>query len=96
MKKLFNEENQIKKREIKYSGNSINACIKRHNIKTPLELIKIQEKIDKKINKKEGINQFEEVKEPGFIHIDFKYLPRIKELNPDYEDNNITILIRNI
>ena len=30
-------------------------------------------------------NIFEIVNEPGFLHMDFKYLPRIKEVNPDYD-----------
>lgn len=76
---LFAEENITNNRIIKYSKNSIYACIKRHKVKTPLEIIKIQNKLNNSSNK----NKFDVITEPGFIHIDFKYLPRIKELNPN-------------
>ncbi|HSQ97135.1 MAG TPA: DDE-type integrase/transposase/recombinase [Rickettsiales bacterium] len=83
---LFNKENINNNRNIKYSRNSIHQCIKRHNIKTPVEILKIQEKLNNN-NKNNNKNKFDEINEPGFIHIDFKYLPRIRELNPDYKDN---------
>lgn len=99
---LFDKDNEINNRIIKYSKNSIHKCIKRHNVKTPLEIAKIAEETMNKQNKQQinsnsinnrinnnnnNNNKFDRVYEPGFIHIDFKYLPRIKELNPDYKDN---------
>ena len=81
---LFDKDNIINNRIIKYNKNSIYKCIKRHNIKTPLEKAKEENKVNK--NK---VNKFNNINEPGFIHMDFKYLPRIKELNPNYKDNII-------
>ena len=78
---MFDKDNEINNRIIKYSKSSVYKCIKRHNIKTPLEIAKAESK------RNNNSNKFNEVKEPGFIHIDFKYLPRIKELNPDYNSN---------
>ena len=59
---------------------------KRHNIKTPLEIAEAESKKNNSNNS--NSNKFNEVKEPGFIPIDFKYLPRIKELNKDYNNDS--------
>ena len=75
--KLFDDINIKNNRIICYSRTSIHKCIKRHNLKTPLEVLKEYNKEHNNSN-----NKFD--KKPGFIHIDFKYLPVIKELNPKY------------
>jgi hypothetical protein len=88
---LFTEKNKLANRDIKYSRHSVDECIKRYNLKTPLERLKEEEKQRKKEERRNNINsslhKFQEVNKPGFIHIDFKYLPRIKEINKDYELN---------
>ena len=65
-------------------------------IETEKEKEKIKEKEKEKLekdnednnnndNNNNNKNIFEIVNEPGFLHMDFKYLPRIKEVNPDYD-----------
>ena len=39
-------------------------------------------------NKGNGKGNFPKEERPGFLHIDFKFLPKIKELNPEYKDSN--------
>jgi hypothetical protein len=60
--------------------------LKGYNLKTPLERLKEEEK-ERINNTNSSLHKFQEVKKPGFIHIDFKYLPRIRELNEDYKLN---------
>jgi hypothetical protein len=81
---LFDSANKRIGREIKYSRKSIDCCIKRHKLKTPVEILKIQKKIAR--DRSRGL--FEKVDKPGFIHMDFKYLPRVKEINPSYKANS--------
>ncbi|MDR2077488.1 MAG: DDE-type integrase/transposase/recombinase [Rickettsiales bacterium] len=73
LSRLFRKYNESSGRDIKYSRKSLVKLFNRYGVKTPREIHREKTKVKK-------YESFEKDNDPGFIHMDFKYLPVVEEL----------------